>query len=66
MNWPLKVRIIEHFGKQWLFARELGIDDSIVSRVINGAKDLPPEQQKRWAKAMRCQVADIFPDQPGQ
>lgn len=61
MNRKLKAKMIEHYGKQWEFARALGVDDTVVSRVVTGARPLPAEKQEIWAKKLKCTVAEIFP-----
>ncbi len=63
MNYKLKALIIEHFGKQWMFAKAIGIDETLVSRVVTGARALPPEKQKLWAKKLHCKVSEIFPEE---
>jgi DNA-binding XRE family transcriptional regulator len=60
MNLKLKIKIIENFGKQWVFAQSLGIDDSAVSKAITGAKVLSQDKKAEWAKALNCTVSDIF------
>lgn len=61
MNMKLKIKIIEHYAKQWAFAKALGIDESLVSKVVTGARPLPFEKQKVWANKLNCTVTDIFP-----
>jgi hypothetical protein len=60
MNWNLKKRITEKFGLQWKFAFEVGEQEAIVSKVINGRYDLKPAKQQKWAQALDCKVEDIF------
>lgn len=60
MNMKLKIKIIEKFGKQWVFAQSLGIDDSVVSKAITGAKALSQDKKAEWAKALDCTVSEIF------
>lgn len=61
MNYKLKGKIIEKYGKQWMFAKEVGVDETLVSRVITGARDLPSDKQSKWAKKLNCTVKEIFP-----
>ena len=61
MNRKLKAKIIEQHGKQWKFAKKIGVDESIVSKVVTGAKELPEQKQSDWAKELDCNVKDIFP-----
>ena len=53
MNYKLKARIIELYVKQWKFARAIGVDDSTVSRVIVGRKELPDNEMIRWSEALK-------------
>ena len=60
MNVALKVKIIERFATQADFAMRLGVDDAVVSRVVRGRRQLPKDQQKRWAAALKCKTSEIF------
>jgi transcriptional regulator with XRE-family HTH domain len=60
MNKALKVRIIEIFGTQADFAQALGADESFISRVVRGRRDLDKVDQNRWAKALKCKRETIF------
>lgn len=59
MNNKLKAKIIENYGKQWVFAREIKVDSSYVSKVVTGAKDLPDREKVRWAKKLNT-TTEIF------
>ena len=59
MNNQLKAKIIEHYGKQWIFAKELGVDDTIVSRIVTGARKLSETEKIRWAEKLKTTV-EIF------
>ena len=63
MNRKLKARIIERFGTQADFGEAIGIDDSIISKIIRGRRTLDPERQLIWAKALGCKPKDIFADE---
>lgn len=60
MNFKLKARIIERFGTQADFGEAIGIDDSIISKIIRGRRKLDPEKQSVWARALGCDPKDIF------
>ncbi|HOD36811.1 MAG TPA: helix-turn-helix transcriptional regulator [Syntrophales bacterium] len=62
VNRKLKARIIETHGSQWEFAREVGIHEADVSRVLRGRKVLTAEQRRKWAKLLTCDEKEIFPD----
>ncbi len=63
MNKALKVRIIEIFGTQADFAQALGMDESYVSRVIRGRRELDTANQNRWAELLKCKSENIFGNQ---
>jgi DNA-binding transcriptional regulator YdaS (Cro superfamily) len=60
MNKILKAKIIMNYGSQVDFAQANGIDETFVSKVIRGRRQLSPEQKKKWARALVCQPEDIF------
>jgi hypothetical protein len=53
MNKILKGRIVEIFGCQSDFAQKAKVDESLVSRVIRGRRDLPEAEKTRWAKILK-------------
>lgn len=63
MNNKLKAKIIEKYGTQVDFALKNGTDETFVSKIIRGRRQLDPEKQFIWAKALACKTADIFPDE---
>jgi DNA-binding transcriptional regulator YdaS (Cro superfamily) len=60
VNLELKAAIIKVFGSQLNFALELGVSELSVSQVVNSRKKLQPEEQKTWAKALKCKPAELF------
>ena len=60
MNMKLKAKIIVNYGHQWRFAAAAGIPESLVSKILNGRRELSVENKKIWAKALKCKVSDIF------
>ncbi len=61
MNLKLKFKILEKFGRQYRFARTLGIDDAIVSKAVTGQKQPTEANKLKMADALDCSVEDIFP-----
>jgi len=59
MGNEIKALIVKRYGQQWRFARELGVDDSIVSKIVTGRTHLKPEQRKLWAEKLGCKVEDL-------
>lgn len=62
INMKLRLKIVEKFRSQIGFAYEIGEDETMVSRIVNGWRPLSPEKQREWAKALGCKVKDIFGD----
>ena len=60
MNLNLKSRIVLKHGTQADFAQKLDIDEALVSRVIRGRRQLDPEKQRKWARALDTDPADLF------
>lgn len=60
MNKKLKGKIVEVFGSQADFAMKIGEDETYVSRVIHGRRELDQKKQARWAKALRTTKEDLF------
>lgn len=50
----------ERFGTQVLFAKKVGINEQVVSRIITGRQKLPLLEQERWARVLKCRVEEIF------
>jgi len=59
MNRKLKAKIVERFGSQADFAAVVGVDESVISRIVNGRRVLSPEDMVRWSKALACN-SEIF------
>ena len=59
-NEKLRKKIREVFKSQLAFAHHLHEQDSLVSKVVNGWKKLPPERQDKQAKALRTKTKDLF------
>ena len=50
----LKAKIIETFGTQADFGQALGVDDSVISRVLRGRKKLTKICAATWLKKLKC------------
>ena len=59
-NTPLKLKIVEYYRTQKAFSKAVGTDPAVISGVIRGWRLLPKEDQKQWAKALKCRLEDIF------
>jgi plasmid maintenance system antidote protein VapI len=60
MNKILKAKIIEVFGTQSDFALVINEDETLISRVIRGRREIKPEIKKKWADALGCNPEAIF------
>ncbi len=61
INIRLRLKIIEYFGNQSIFAKKLNIQDSVVSLVVRGRYNLTVDEQLSWAKELDCKKENIFP-----
>jgi plasmid maintenance system antidote protein VapI len=60
MNKILKAKIFEKYGTQGDFAQAVKVDETLVSKIVRGRRNLDPEKQSIWAKALGCHPRDIF------
>jgi plasmid maintenance system antidote protein VapI len=61
-NRVLKARIVERYGSQANFSAATKIDESVISRIIKGRRELTPEQKLAWADRLGAPVKDLFPE----
>ena len=59
-NMKLKGKIYGKYGTQIDFAQKHDMDETYVSKIVMGRRELPPEKQEQWAKWLDCRVEDIF------
>jgi transcriptional regulator with XRE-family HTH domain len=62
INWKLKEKIVDTCGAQADFARLMKLDDTYVSKVIRGRRFLDETTKEAWAKALGCEVWDLWGD----
>jgi hypothetical protein len=60
MNRKLKSKIVEKYGSQVRFAFENNENEALVSKVIHGWRELDPEKQYQWAKALNSTPKELF------
>ncbi len=58
-NTRLRLRMLEKFGSQVDFSQVAEVNETIISKVLNGRRKLRPEEQLRWAGLLGCNT-DIF------
>ena len=61
MNLKLKTRILASGKSQIFLAREIGISEPQLSKIVGNWVDPCDETKEKIAKALNCQVGDIFP-----
>jgi transcriptional regulator with XRE-family HTH domain len=61
MNLILKMSILQKFPHQGDFAREVGVSESLVSRIVNGRRFPTEEQAEKIAKVLALPVDELFP-----
>jgi len=52
INLELKAQIVRKFKTQREFADTMELDETLVSSVVRGRRQISQKQQKRWAKAL--------------
>lgn len=57
-NARLKEKIVNEYGSQFMFALFMNEHESKISRVVRGQHDLPLEDRKRWAEALKVKDPD--------
>ncbi|MDD3579446.1 MAG: hypothetical protein PHW74_00330 [Desulfobacca sp.] len=62
MNTELKAKIIQKFGRQFVFGRACGIREDRISRFIYGRATPTPEEKAIIAKMLQVQESEIFPE----
>ena len=60
-NWTLLTAIGKKYGTMTAFANIMEISRQLVSGVVNGRDNIGEAEEKRWAKALKVKVKDIFP-----
>ena len=56
----LKLAILKRFSCQSDFAQALGVHESKISQVVRGRRELPYDDQKKWAEKLGRPVHDLF------
>lgn len=62
MNLALKFALIESGKKQIVVANEIGIDESTLSKIVNGHMDASDDVKRSLAKVLRKKVDQLFPE----
>jgi transcriptional regulator with XRE-family HTH domain len=59
-NLTLKAKIVERYGTQADFSSELGLNENILSRILNGRRPAKPDEAQAIAKALKCKPEELF------
>ncbi len=59
-NILLKCKINEKYRFQIDFAKIINVDETVLSKVVRGRKELSHHEKNRWAKVLGCKVEEIF------
>lgn len=62
LNFDLKLKILQEFHSQSDFALFLKANESIISKVVRGRREISDSEKRRWAKALKCTVGEVFPE----
>ena len=65
MNTKLKFKIIESGKPQIAIAKELGVPEPYLSKVVNGWIEPKAEVKEKIARALECSVEEIFASEEG-
>ena len=60
MNLKLKVKMFETGISQRALSHQLAIDESRLSRIVNGWSDPTPQEQTEIAEALNSQASELF------
>ncbi len=61
MNFKLKFKILELYPSQVAFAKDLGVCDSGLSKIVRGWREPTPDLKRAMAQKLRCEPDEIFP-----
>ena len=59
LNIKLKTKIFEKFRFQVDFSEVVGMDESLVSRVLHGRRELPRDKRKEWAHVLGIPMREL-------
>ncbi|HUV58812.1 MAG TPA: helix-turn-helix transcriptional regulator [Desulfatiglandales bacterium] len=65
MNYDLKMKVLQSGKSQIALAKEIGISEPYLSKIVNGWIEPKDELKTEIAKVLNCKVIDIFPENGG-
>jgi transcriptional regulator with XRE-family HTH domain len=63
MNLPLKIALIRAGKRQIDLARQTGLGESTISRIVNAYRVPTDSEKERIARALSCEVEVLWPDE---
>jgi transcriptional regulator with XRE-family HTH domain len=60
MNLILKISILEKFHRQADFAQKAGIEESLLSKIVNGRRSPTVEQRQAISKTLGIDASELF------
>lgn len=60
----LRRSILQKFGTQLAFAQHMAVDESYLSKIIRGWRELDPERKNQWAKELEADEKLLFQRRP--
>lgn len=59
-NKDLRVKIVEKVGTQEDLAKETGIDEAVISKIVRGKREPTIEQKQLISKVLKSTQKDLF------
>jgi transcriptional regulator with XRE-family HTH domain len=60
MNLKLKMKILERYSRQGDLAKDIGINECLISRIIHERREPFPDEAQAIAQALGCSVGELF------
>jgi transcriptional regulator with XRE-family HTH domain len=62
MNLVLKISILQKFLYQADFAKAVGVNETVLSRIVKGRREPTPEQKSKMARILEVPRDELFPN----
>lgn len=60
MNVVLKISILQKFPYQADFAKAVGVNETVLSRIVKGRREPTPEQKNKMARILEVPADELF------
>jgi ribosome-binding protein aMBF1 (putative translation factor) len=61
MNLVLKIAILQKFSAQADFAKQIDLNETVLSRIVRERRVATPEQQKKMSRILEIPEEELFP-----